>query len=204
MKLLHIDSSITGGGSVTRQITASIVAHLKRETSALEISYRDLAADPVPHQSLALLSAKAPSVGEHSSEVQHALAATEAALDEFLSADVVVIGAPMYNFGISSQLKTWIDALAVAGRTYSYTEMGPEGLCGAKRLIIASSRGGVYSAPSPMASLDHQEAYLSGFFAFIGITDVEFVRAEGIAMGPEQKETAVNGALAQAGGLRAA
>jgi len=131
-------------------------------------------------------------------------AATNVVLDEFLAADIVVLGAPMYNFGIPSQLKAWIDCLAAPGKTFRYTAAGVEGLAGAKRVIIASSRGGFYSAPSPVAVLDHQESYLSGFFGFIGVTDIGFVRAEGVNVGPEQRQRALAAALAEAAALQAA
>jgi FMN-dependent NADH-azoreductase len=199
MKLLHIDSSITGSQSVSRQITASIVAHLKQTVPDVAISYRDIAAEPVPHQSAALLTAKA--IGDASPQLQHDLAVLDAALEEFLAADTVVLGVPMYNFGIPSQLKTWIDSLAVAGKTFHYTEKGAEGLCGGKRVIVASARGGIYTPPSPMAAFDHQEAYVQKFLGFIGITDIVIIRAEGVAYGPEQRQRALEAALAEASAL---
>lgn len=113
---------------------------------------------------------------------------------------MVVIGAPMYNFTIPSQLKTWIDTLLIPGRTFEYTERGPRGLTGGKRIIIASSRGGKYSS-GEMAALDHQEAYLRNVFRFIGITGVEFVRAEGLSMGADARRSAIEGALAHADAL---
>ena len=109
----------------------------------------------------------------------------------FNAADIVVVGAPMYNFGIASQLRAWIDRILVAGKTFRYDENGAVGLCGAKKLVIASSRGGVYSAGSPVASLDHQETYLKDAFGFIGITDITFIRAEGVAMGPDKRSDAI-------------
>jgi FMN-dependent NADH-azoreductase len=194
MKLLHIDSAITGDASVSRQLTAAVVARLKAATPGLEVVYHDLNLAPVPHLSGEVLGAKM-------TGADHAEAAvTFAALEEFLSADIIVVGAPMYNFTIPSQLKTWIDALAVAGKTFRYTETGPKGLAGGRRVIIASSRGGVYSAPSPLTAIDHQETYLAAFFGFIGITP-EFVRAEGLLIGPEQKEAAIFGALTEAAAL---
>jgi FMN-dependent NADH-azoreductase len=199
MKLLHVDSSITGSQSVSRRITASIVAHLKLKAPDLVVTYRDIAARPIPHLSEVLFVAKA--TGNASGEIQHDLAVTEAALDEFLTADTVVLGAPMYNFGIPSQLKTWIDSLAIAGKTFRYSENGPEGLCGGKRVIIASARGGIYTPPSPMASLDHQETYLRSLFGFIGISDIAVVRAEGVAIGPEQRQQALEAALAAVAAL---
>jgi len=202
MQLLHIDSSITGAQSVSRQLTAGAVARLKQASPGLSVTYRDLAAQPVPQQSPSLLVAKGGVAVD--AAVTNDVAATEAVLDEFLAADIVVVGAPMYNFGIPSQLKAWIDCLAVAGKTFSYDASGVRGLAGGKRVIIASSRGGFYSAPSPMASLDHQESFLAGFFGFIGVTDISFVRAEGVNVSPEQRETALAAALAEATTLKAA
>jgi FMN-dependent NADH-azoreductase len=125
-------------------------------------------------------------------------------LDEFLAADIIVLGAPMYNFGIPSQLKAWIDCLPAPGKTFKYSATGPEGLAGGKKVVIASSRGGVYSASSSMAFMDHQESFLKSFFGFIGITDITFVRAEGVNMGPEQRRSALDSALAEVALLKAA
>ncbi|MFC5067357.1 FMN-dependent NADH-azoreductase [Flaviflagellibacter deserti] len=203
MTLLHIDSSITGSESVSRKLTTDIVAHLTAQRPDLRVVYRDLAAQPVPHQTEALLIAKS-GAGTPGTDLQAAITATDTALDDFLAAEIVVIGAPMYNFSVPSQLKAWIDALAVPGRTFAYGANGVEGLCGDKKLIVASSRGGIYSPPSPIAVLDHQETFLRGFFGFIGVTDISFVRAEGVRMGPEQKEQALAAARAETQALRAA
>lgn len=173
MKLLHIDSSILGGNSASRELSAAIVARWQAATPGLEVRYRDLAANPLPHLSGGSLAGADP---------VEAAAAAEA-LQEFLDADVVVVGAPMYNFGIPSTLKAWIDRLAVAGTTFRYTAEGPEGLAGDKKLIIASSRGSFHvGAPS-----DFQEPYLRFVFGFFGITDVEFVRAEGLNLSPQHR-----------------
>jgi FMN-dependent NADH-azoreductase len=188
MKLLHIDASALGTYSVSRGLTAAIVAEYKSHHPVVEVTYRDLTAQPLPHWS-PVADANTPDA-QLNTEV----------LEEFLAADVIVIGAPMYNFSIPSQLKAWIDRIAVAGKTFHYTANGPEGLAGAKRVILASSRGGTYSA-APAASLDFQENYLRAVFGFLGVSNVEFVRAEGVAMGDEHKENAVNGALAGIGGL---
>jgi FMN-dependent NADH-azoreductase len=225
LKLLHIDSSISGAQSVSRQLSASIVTRLKDTLPSLGVSYRDLAAKPVPHQSPATRFAKlkalyeagvlAGEIGEMVAAAMHGgaqvdasaqdeVAATNVALDEFLAADIVVIGAPMYNFGIPSQLKAWIDCLAAPGKTFRYTATGVEGLAGSKKVIVASSRGGFYSASSPMAFMDHQETFLAGFFGFIGITDITFVRAEGVNTGPEQRQRALESALAEIAVLKAA
>lgn len=189
MKLLHVDSSALGGYSVSRQLTADIVAELKRVTPSLAIHYHDLAAQPLPHWT-PVADASDPA----------AVLGTEM-LEEFLAADVVVIGAPMYNFAISSQLKAWLDRILVAGKTFRYTANGPEGLAGGKRVIVASSRGGFYGKDTPAAAMDFQEPYLRAAFAFIGITDVEFVRAEGIAIGDEQKAAALKSARSTIGTL---
>lgn len=189
MKLLHIDSSALGGYSVSRQLTADIVAELKRSTPDAAVHYHDLAAQPLPHWT-PVADASDPA----------AVLGTEM-LEEFLAADVVVIGAPMYNFAISSQLKAWIDRILVAGKTFRYTANGPEGLAGGKRVIVASSRGGIYSKDSAAAAMDFQEPYLRAAFAFIGINDVEFVRAEGVAIGDEQKAAALQSARSTIGTL---
>jgi FMN-dependent NADH-azoreductase len=202
MKLLHIDSSILGAGSVSRTLTSAIVAAQRAQRRGVEVSYRDLVAQPLGHLSGAHLAAGQGAVPEEA-----ALAADVAdglaALDAFLAADIVVVGAPMYNFSISTQLKAWIDRLAVAGRTFRYTSMGVEGLAGGKTVIIASSRGGFYGEGSPTAFLDHQETYLKGVFNFFGITDIRFIRAEGVALGDEQRGRAVEGAQAEIDGLAA-
>jgi FMN-dependent NADH-azoreductase len=177
MKLLHIDSSALGGHSVSRQLTASIVAQLQRAEPGIDISYRDLAANPLPHWTPASGSGSDQPGGD--------------ALAEFLAADVIVIGAPMYNFAISSQLKAWLDRILVAGQTFRYGANGPEGLAGGKRVIIGSSRGGFYGAESPAAAMDFQEPYLRAALAFIGITEVTFVRAEGIAVSDVHKAEAI-------------
>jgi FMN-dependent NADH-azoreductase len=175
MKLLHIDSSITGDNSVSRKLTADIVARLRDSNPGIEVTHRDLAADPLDHLTLGHM----PAPGE-----------STATLDEFLNADVVVIGAPMYNFTLSSQLKAWIDRILVAGKTFSYGATGPVGLVGGKRIIVAVSRGGYYGEEAPFAINEHLETYLKVVFGFIGATP-EFVIAEGMLMGPEHHEAAL-------------
>jgi FMN-dependent NADH-azoreductase len=185
MKLLHIDSSALGAYSVSRELTAAIVAVWKRRDPRLEVVYRDLAAEPLAHWT-PVADASAPEA-----------VANQALIDEFLSADVVVIGAPMYNFGVPSSLKAWIDRIVVAGKTFSYSASGPQGLAGGRKVIIASARGGFYGNDSGRSDYDFQEDYLRHVFGFIGITDIEFVRAEGIHIGPEQKAKAINDAHAE-------
>jgi FMN-dependent NADH-azoreductase len=202
MKLLHLDSSILGGNSASRQLSAAIVGKLAKATPGLDIVYRDLAAEPLSHLSGEHLAARQGAVPE-SPAMQKDLAASRAALDEFLGADIVVIGAPMYNFTIPSQLKAWIDRILIAGKTFRYGAAGPEGLAGNKRVIIAISRGGFYGADTPVAAFEHVETYLRVIFGFIGVTNLEIVVAEGLQVGPEQREKAMRGALQAVAELRA-
>ena len=196
MKLLHVDSSILGSNSVSRQLSAAVVAAQLAADPGIEVSRLDLAHEPIGHLTGLHLAAAQGAVPE-APEILNDITAGNTALDEFLAADVIVVGAPMYNFGIPSQLKAWIDRLAVAGRTFRYTETGVEGLAGGKKVIVASSRGGVYGADTAMAAFDHQETYLRGIFGFFGITDVAFIRAEGLAMGDSQRQQAIEGAEAE-------
>jgi FMN-dependent NADH-azoreductase len=195
MKLLHIDSSISGEASVSRQLSAAIVMALSRSIPGLEIIRRDLDTDPVPHLDSRLLAAVRPaSTADAATRAADGNAA--AILEEFLGADIIVIGAPMYNFTIASQLKAWLDRIIIAGKTFRYTETGAKGLAGAKQVIIASSRGGLYAVGMPQQANDFQETYLRAILGFIGIDDIEIVRAEGVAYGPEQREAAMRVALA--------
>jgi FMN-dependent NADH-azoreductase len=175
--ILHVDSSITGENSATRTLTRSIVDQLKSAQWGEDVIYRDLAAEPLAHLTLEAF-------------------ADTSVLDEFLAADTVVIGAPMYNFTLPTQLKAWIDRLAVAGKTFRYTESGPEGLVKGKRVIIAVARGGFYGTGSPAEALEHLESYLRGIFNFIGV-EPEFVVADGLAVSPEQRESSISQALGE-------
>ena len=184
MKLLHIDSSILGQHSASRELGAAIVARWQRDVRGLEVAYRDLAANPLPHLS-----------GGSLAQADADEAATAAAvMDEFLSADVIVLGAPMYNFGIPSQLKAWIDRVAVAGKTFRYTADGPQGLAGGKQVIVAATYGGKHPVES---GRNFVEPYLRQVFAFLGIDDVEFVSADGLSVSPEQRVTSISAARAR-------
>jgi FMN-dependent NADH-azoreductase len=194
MKLLHLDSSILGGNSASRQLSAAMAGQVAKANPGLEIVYRDLAAEPLPHLSGELFAARQGAVPE-SPAIQEDIVASQAVLDEFLGADTVVIGAPMYNFGIPSQLKAWIDRIAVAGKTFRYGANGPEGLSGGKRVIVTISRGGLYGPGTPASGFEHVESYLRGVFGFLGVTNLEIVVAEGLAIGPEQRGQAMQGAL---------
>ena len=176
MTILHIDASINGENSASRTISREIVDRLKGAQWGEKVVHRDLAAEPLPHLTLAAF-------------------ADTSVLDEFLGADTVVIGAPMYNFTLPTQLKAWIDRIVVAGRTFRYTEAGPEGLAKGKRVIVALARGGIYSQ-GPAAALEHLETYLRGVFNFIGI-EPEFVVAEGLNLGPDHRAEAIRSALGE-------
>jgi FMN-dependent NADH-azoreductase len=182
MTILKIDSSITGENSVSRKLTSRIVDQLRAQ-SAGELIERDLVQSPLDHLTLGAF-------------------ADSSVLDEFLAADTVVIGAPMYNFTLPSQLKAWLDRILVAGKTFRYTESGSEGLAGGKRVVVALSRGGYYGENSPAAGLEHLETYLTGVFGFIGITP-EFVHADGIAVGPEAREAGIANGFQEIEGLAA-
>jgi FMN-dependent NADH-azoreductase len=202
MNLLHIDSSVLGPHSVSRQVSAAIAERLTATHAGLHVTYRDLSAEPLSHLSGLHLAVAQGAPAD--AALQADLAAGNAALDEFLAADIVVIGAPMYNFTIPTQLKAWIDRILVAGKTFKYGANGAEGLAGGKRVIVAISRGGFYGADTPYAAGEHLETYLRWVFGFVGVTNVEFIAADGIAIGPDMREKAVTGALQAATDLQAA
>src|SRR5580698_4184813 len=188
--LLHIDSSVLGPNSASRALSADIVARQVTLHPGINVVYRDLATDAALHLSPAHLAAwQGGAIAD--ANLGADLAKGSAYLDELFAADIIVIGAPMYNFSIPSQLKAWIDRVVVAGKTFRYGANGAEGLLKNKKVFIASSRGNVYAPGSPAASLEHHESYLTGVLAFIGLTDVAVVRAEGLAFGPEAKEAAM-------------
>ena len=188
MKLLHLDSSILGGNSASRTLSAAIAGQLAGQGA--DIVYRDLAADPLPHLTGEHFAARLGATPV-SAELQQAIATDQAVLDEFLAADTVVIGAPFYNLGVPSQLKAWIDRVAVAGKTFRYTADGPHGLAGGKRVIVAATYGGQHPADS---GRNFVEPYLRQVFAFLGITEVEFVSAEGLNISPELRTQALEAA----------
>ncbi|MBS0362877.1 MAG: NAD(P)H-dependent oxidoreductase [Proteobacteria bacterium] len=201
MNLLHIDSSILGDHSVSRTISAAAVASLTAADPTLKVVRRDLSAQPPPHLTGEIFAARAIDPSQRTPDHDRAAAEADAILDEFLAADVVVIGAPMYNFGIPSQLKAWIDHIVVGGKTFRYGPNGVEGLAGGKRIILASARGGFYGPESPVAGLQHQESYLRGIFAFLGAPEIEVVGAEGVNIGPEQRQASLDAAVNAASGL---
>jgi FMN-dependent NADH-azoreductase len=183
MQVLHIDSSILGEGSASRALTREIVARVKSGHPHAEVTYLDLALEELPH-----LSQKSLARGDEGEAARNARA-----LEQFLAADVLVIGAPIYNFSIPSQLKAWIDRILVAGKTFRYTAKGPEGLAGGKEVIVAMARGGVSGAAT---NGEFGESYLKFLFGFLGITNVRVVRAEGLAISPEHREASLTAARA--------
>ncbi|KJK17132.1 FMN-dependent NADH-azoreductase [Pseudomonas sp. BIGb0427] len=194
MKLLHIDSSILGDNSASRQLSRSVVEAWKTAEPSLQVTYRDLAGDAISHFSAATLVAAGTPEELRDAAQQHEAKLSAETLQEFLDADAVVLAAPMYNFTVPTQLKAWIDRVAVAGKTFRYTEAGPEGLCGNKKVILVSTAGGLH-AGQPTA-VGHEE-FLKVFLGFIGITDLEIVRAHGLAYGDEHRAKALNAAQVQ-------
>ena len=192
-KLLQIDSSPLGANSVSRQLTAQIVATWVAAKPDTVVEQLDLVANAPSHLDADSLGFRLGLDDASLTDVQRKEnAISEALVSQFLAADVVVVGAPMYNFSVPSQLKAWIDRVAQAGRTFKYTEAGPQGLAAGKKVIVASSRGGAYFDKPELAFLEHQESYLKAVFGFFGITDVTFIRAERIGMGPEAKAEALS------------
>ncbi len=175
MNILHLDSSITGDNSASRALSAAIVRELTDADPAARVTYRDLVAQPLDHLTLPGFTTDA----------------SQAALADFQAANVVVIGAPMYNFTIPTQLKAWFDRVMIAGQTFRYTPNGPEGLAGDKQVIVALARGGLYGEGSAQRSIEHAERYITDALAFIGITAPRFVIAEGLAMGDEARDAAL-------------
>ena len=190
MKLLHIDSSILGAQSVSRQLSAETVAAWVAAHPDTEVDYLDLAVDTPPHFGADAMGFRTGQAATTDAQrAQNAI--SEKLVSQFLAADVVVIGAPFYNFTIPSQLKSWIDRVLQAGRTFRYTANGPEGLAGDKTVIVVESRGGIYSASEGGRAAEHQETYLQTIFGFVGIKNVQFVRAEGLGMGPDARAAGI-------------
>lgn len=182
MKILHIDSSILGANSASRVLTSEIVNGLLARNPGAQVQYLDLAADSLPHLTGASLAQADPNEAARNAQ----------AMSDLLAADVIVLGAPMYNFGVPSQLKAWIDRIVVAGKTFRYTASGPEGLVKGKRVIAGVSRGSIYGAGAPG---EFAESYLKHVFGFIGIDDVTFVRAEGLGLSAEHREKSLKAAV---------
>ena len=189
MKLLRIDSSIQGESSASRILTTAIVEQLRSAVPDLEVLARDLAGSPLPHLTLAHLPQAHPlAIKERTHEVDDVVRiASQEALEEFLQSDVIVIGAPMYNFTIPSQLKAWIDRIVIPGQTFHYKDGRAQGLMGDKRVIIALTRGGVFEPSAPSAAFEYASRYLLAILSFIGIHAPDVIVAEGLQLGTDQR-----------------
>ena len=186
MQILQINSSARSAGANSTRLADAITARLKAANPAAVVELRDLAANPHPVLDEAALGALFTPAEQRTPEQAARVALDDALIAQVQSADAIVLGVPMYNFGVPVQLKTWIDAIARAGVTFRYTENGPEGLLKGKKVYVALARGGIYrDTPA-----DSQVPYLKGVLGFLGMTDVEFIYAEGLAMGPESADKA--------------
>jgi FMN-dependent NADH-azoreductase len=193
MKILQINSSARAEGSHSTRLANTLVERLRAEQPHATFSVRDLGRTPHPMLDDAALRALFTPAEQRTPEQTARVAQDDALIAEIQAADVVVLGVPMYNFGVPAQLKNWIDAISRVQVTFRYTEKGPEGLLTGKKVYLALTRGGLYrNTPN-----DSQTPYLKTFFGFLGMTDVQFVYAEGLAMGPEAEQNALASALAQ-------
>jgi FMN-dependent NADH-azoreductase len=197
-KALIINSSALGGASVSNQLTRELADRLRAVDPSIEIKARDIGADPVPHLTAETVPAIRGTADNEAAE--RTLALSDELIAEIREADLIVIGSPMYNFGISSTLKAWFDHVLRAGITFRYTEAGPEGLVTGKRAIVVETRAGFYSA-GPASGMDSQEPHIRNLLGFMGISDVIFVRAEKLAFGPEAASEAIAGAIEQLRGF---
>jgi FMN-dependent NADH-azoreductase len=184
MKILRIDTSVSGDDSASRVLTQALTEHFRGKHPDAEVTELDFGTNPLPHINPVTMGAIRFPEERRTEAMKAAFPAERAVLDQFLASDIVIVGAPMYNFTISSSLKAWLDRLGVPGVTFSYSEAGPQGLAGGRRVIAALSQGGVYEIDSPF---EHHQSYLRDIFRFIGI-ETEFVIANKIGLGPEARE----------------
>ena len=202
MNILHLDASASDATtSHSRRLSAELVEKLKAANPGATVVYRDLVVDQLPHVDMTIRQAWTPE-GEKDASLTATMARSRKLVDELKAADVVVIGSPMYNFSVPSTLKAWIDHIAIAGQTFRYTPTGPQGLLTGKAYLALSS-GGVYSQGA-FAANDHLATYLTALLGFLGIKDIEVVRAEGVAYGPDQDAAAMSAARTRIGTLVAA
>ena len=204
MNILHIDSSVLGTASASREISAAAMRVIRKAAPDAKVTYRDFSTNAPAHLNPTIVASLRPQAGAQPGDDPDAdeqIRLTETLITEFLAADLVVIGAPMYNFSIPSSLKAWIDRIAQSGRTFRYTAQGPVGLAGDKKVIIISSRGSALTGTPYEAALDHQEAYLKTVMGFFGIKDVTVIRAEGLALSPDSRQAAITRALQESESL---
>jgi FMN-dependent NADH-azoreductase len=193
MNILQINSSARREASQSTRLANRVVERLRDADPASTLTLRDLNRAPHPILDEAALGALFTPAEQRTAEQAARVALDDALIAEIQAADVVVLGVPMYNFGVPSQLKNWIDAISRAGVTFRYTEKGPEGLLKGKKVYVALTRGGKYrNTPA-----DTQVPYLQTVFTFLGLTDVQFVYAEGLSMGPEAEQSAIASAYEQ-------
>ncbi|ADX48051.1 NAD(P)H dehydrogenase (quinone) [Paracidovorax avenae ATCC 19860] len=198
MQILHLDSSVLGDASASRELTRHIVDALLQQHPAARTLYRDLATDSIAHLTGPIAAGfRSQDPQAFGAEVLAEHERSNALVGELLDSDVIVIGAPMYNFSVPTQLKAWVDRVTQPGRTFRYTETGPIGLAQGKRAILVSTRGGLYSEPTPHP-MDFQEAYLRAVLGFMGIREVRTVRAELLSRGPELRRQALEAARGEA------
>ena len=188
MKILRIDTSVSGADSVSRELTQAITDHFRNKHAGAEITELDFGTNPLPHLDHVTMGAIRWPAERHDEAMKAAFPAERAVLDQFLASDIVILGVPMYNFTVPSSLKAWLDRLGVPGVTFGYTEAGPTGFAGGRRVIAALAQGGSYELDT---RFEHQESYLRDIFAFLGIDPVEFIRASKIGFGPEAREEAL-------------
>ncbi|HEX8443164.1 MAG TPA: FMN-dependent NADH-azoreductase [Allosphingosinicella sp.] len=198
-KVLIIDSAATGEKSVSRKLTNEFAEQLRSREPRAEIIRRDVGRAPIPHLTEETVGAIRGAPGDTEAAAA-ALALSDALIAELKGADLIVIGAPMYNFGMPSTLKAWFDHVLRAGITFRYTSGGPEGLVRGKRAIVIEARAGLYSE-GPAAGMDHQEPHIRTLLGFMGVTDVTYVRAEKLAFGPEAATAAITEAIEQLDGI---
>ena len=201
--VLHIQSSVRNEGSISRQLTSEFLDQWKATHPGAPVVQRDLAENPIPHLNEQTLGAFFTPAEQRTPEQREIVRLSDSLVAEVFAADVIVIGAPMYNFSISSTLKAWIDHIARAGVTFKYTESGPVGLVQNKKVYVFTSRGGVYSQ-GPGKAMDFHETYLRGVLGFIGITDITFIHTEGLAMGEDATQNALKQTRTAIGALAAA
>ena len=190
MKILQIKSSVFNGNGQSSRLADEFVARLREQHPETRLTHRDLVADPVPHLDGARAGAFFAKPEERSAEQRAVIAYSDALIDELRRADVLVLGLPMYNFGVPSSLKAYFDHVARAGVTFRYTAQGPQGLLTGKKGYVLATRGGFYRG----TARDSQSSYVRDFFAFLGIDDVEFIYAEGLAVSPDKRDTALDAA----------
>ncbi|WP_029005338.1 FMN-dependent NADH-azoreductase [Azorhizobium doebereinerae] len=194
MQILHLDSSIQGDASASRLLTQAVVARLRTARPDAAVAYHDLIEEAIPHLNGPIGAGFRPiAFADFDAATRQEHGRSDALVAELLASDVIVIGAPMYNFSVATQLKAWLDRVMQPGKTFRYTASGPEGLVAGKRVIVVSTRGGSYLS-GPLAPLDFQEGYLRAALGFMGIKDVQFLRAENLSRGDAARTAALDGA----------